>query len=176
MAEPCEPSTSQSKAEQREHSAKPCLLERHCCCTAARTVLYCDLESFVHGFQHLTLTPHNAKANSTFRLMSTFPFIATAKCEDYINLHLLCASNAFQIIVVTPQRYRREFPGSVCWMEKTAGIQEKETALCVFITPPGSGAEERGSKAGLCTLLRMRGLSNKAPITMGRGTAALRSL
>jgi len=38
-------------------------------------------------------------------------------------------------------------------MEKAAGIQEKETALCVFITPPGSGAEERGSKVGLCTLL-----------------------
>lgn len=131
MAEPCEPSTSQSTAEQREHSAKPCLLERHCCCAAARTVLYCNLESFVHGFQHLTLTPHNAKANSTFRLMSTFPFIATAKCEDYINLHLLCASNAFQIIVVTPQRYRREFPGSCAGWKKLLGSRRRKRH-CVF--------------------------------------------
>lgn len=46
-------------------------------------------------------------------------------------------------------------------MEKADEIQEKETALCVFITPPGShGAEKYG--------LRRRGLGWAGFLTMGR--------
>lgn len=49
----------------------------------------------------------------------------------------------------------------MCWMEKADEIQEKETALCVFITPPGSrGAEKYG--------LRRRGLGWAGFLAVGR--------
>lgn len=121
-----------ARLEPSERSARLCRVETlPCCCGAARTARRCDLESLGRGFQHLALTPHNAKVNSSFRLMSTFSFIATAKCEDYINLHLLCESNAFQIIAAAPQRYRREFPGSCAGWKKLVGSRRRKRH-CVF--------------------------------------------